>query len=58
MIQPDEDALLQGIELRWTCGVVAGAMCAHCYMELARKAHELATENVALRDRLEGERPA
>lgn len=38
--------------LSWTCGHEAGAACAQCYMELARKAHELATEVVRLRELL------
>jgi hypothetical protein len=28
----------------WTCGHVAGAMCAECYRQLAAKAHELAEQ--------------
>jgi len=35
---------------QWTCGHVAGAMCAECYRLLAQKAHELAEENSRLRD--------
>jgi len=37
----------------WTCGHVAGAVCAECYHILARCAHELAEENFALRERID-----
>lgn len=33
----------------WTCGHVAGAMCAECHRLLAGRAHELAEENARLR---------
>jgi outer membrane murein-binding lipoprotein Lpp len=36
----------------WSCGHVAGSMCAECYRELAAKAHELAEDNDSLRDQL------
>lgn len=36
----------------WTCGHRAGAMCAECYRELARKAGELAEEGRLLREEL------
>lgn len=33
----------------WSCGHVAGAMCQECFRVLARRAHELAVENLALK---------
>lgn len=48
-------------EYEWTCGHSAGSMCQECYRILARKAHELAEENLELRsevERLRRERPA
>jgi len=36
----------------WTCGHVAGAMCAECYRLLAQRANALAEENERLRDEL------
>ncbi len=41
------------LDWQWTCGHVAGAMCAECYRELARRAHELSEENDRLRERLQ-----
>jgi len=48
-----EDLLPVGTEAQWTCGHVAGAVCAECYRLLAQKAHELAEENQRLRDELD-----
>ena len=36
----------------WTCGHVAGSMCAECYRILAQVAHGIAEENRELRDEL------
>jgi heterodisulfide reductase subunit B len=36
----------------WTCGHVAGGMCAECYRVLAAKAHELVEQNDQMRDRI------
>lgn len=36
----------------WTCGHVASWVCAECFRELAAKAHQLAEENLMLRDRV------
>jgi DNA-binding transcriptional regulator PaaX len=47
-----EDLLPPGTEAEWTCGHVAGAMCAECYRILAERAHELAEENQRLRDNI------
>ena len=35
----------------WTCGHVSGAMCAECFRVLARRANELAEENLSFRAR-------
>jgi hypothetical protein len=37
-------------KLEWSCGHVAGSMCAECYSELAGKANKLAAENILLRE--------
>lgn len=47
-----EDLLPPGTEAVWTCGHVGGAHCAECYRILARRAAELAEENLALREEL------
>lgn len=47
-----EDLLPPASEAEWTCGHVAGAVCAECYRILAAKANELAEENIRLREEL------
>jgi len=47
-----KDLLPPNTEAEWTCGHVAGAVCAECYRLLAQKAHELAEENQRLRDEI------
>lgn len=39
-----------GVPVDWVCGHNATAMCATCYQDLAIKAHELAEENIELRE--------
>jgi len=46
------DLLPPNTEAEWTCGHVAGAVCAQCYRELANAAHQLAEENERLHERL------
>jgi hypothetical protein len=46
------DLLPPNTEAEWTCGHVAGAVCAECYRQLAAKAHALAEENRRLRDEI------
>ena len=46
------DLLPPNTEAEWTCGHVAGAVCAQCYRELANAAHQLAEENERLRDEI------
>jgi len=48
-----QDLLPTGTEAEWTCGHVGGAMCAECYRILAAKAHELAEDNLRLREEVE-----
>ena len=36
----------------WSCGHVAGSMCAECYRILALRAHALAKENLELRSEM------
>lgn len=50
-----EDTLPPGTVAEWSCGHTGGAVCAECYRILARKANELAAENLRLRDSLEDE---
>jgi len=38
------------MEIEWTCGHVAGSVCAECHLMLIRKANDLARENMALRE--------
>jgi hypothetical protein len=47
-----EDLLPPKTEAEWTCGHVGGAMCVECYRILAARAHELAEENLQLRERV------
>jgi hypothetical protein len=47
-----QDLLPAGTEAEWTCGHVGGAVCAECHRLLAARAHELAEENLALREEL------
>jgi Zn ribbon nucleic-acid-binding protein len=49
-----EDLLPAGTQAEWTCGHIAGAVCAECYRQLAQKAHELAEENIRLRGFVSG----
>jgi hypothetical protein len=44
-----EDLLPAGTAAEWTCGHTGGAHCAECYRILARRAHQLAEENMELR---------
>jgi len=37
----------------WSCGHTAGAMCQECYRLLAARAHELAEENLGVREALQ-----
>jgi hypothetical protein len=39
-------------EAEWTCGHVAGAVCAECHRILIQRANELAEENLRLRERV------
>jgi len=48
-----EDLLPPDTEAEWSCGHVAGAVCAECWRLLAQRAHELAEENQRLRDMIE-----
>jgi len=48
-----EDLLPPNTETEWTCGHVAGAVCAECFQELARRANQLAEENMRLHLELE-----
>jgi len=48
-----EDLLPPNTETEWTCGHVAGAVCAECFQELARRANQLAEENMRLTLELE-----
>jgi hypothetical protein len=52
MTERFEDGLPPNTEAVWTCGHVGGAVCAECYRELARRAHELVEENDRLREQL------
>jgi len=47
-----EDLLPPKTETEWTCGHVGGAMCQECFRILAARAHELAVENLSLKDRI------
>ena len=47
-----EDLLPPKTEAEWSCGHVAGAVCAECYRQLAQRANELAEENQRLRDEI------
>jgi hypothetical protein len=47
-----EDLLPPNTEAEWTCGHIAGAVCAECHRILAQRANELAVENIRLRDRV------
>jgi hypothetical protein len=49
MAERFEDRLPPGTVAVWTCGHEAGAVCAECYRDLARKAHELQEEVDRLR---------
>lgn len=42
------DEMVPGL-MEWTCGHHATAVCSECYRLLAKKAHELAEENMRLR---------
>ena len=44
--------IAEAFKEEWTCGHVAGAMCAECYHNLAQRAHELTVENFLLREAL------
>lgn len=48
-IHPALDTQLFARREPWTCGHVAGAMCAECYRLLAQRAHELAEEVIERR---------
>ena len=52
MVARLEDFLAPHQQVEWTCGHFAGAVCAECYRILAARAHELAEENLRLRDAL------
>jgi hypothetical protein len=41
-------ALINADPAEWTCGHTAGMVCAECHQILARKATELAAENMRL----------
>lgn len=47
-----EDLLPPNTEAEWTCGHVGSAMCAECYRILASKAHDLAEENLQLKQEI------
>lgn len=41
---------ISNIPGEWTCGHIAGSVCAECHRILAAKAHELAEENIRLKE--------
>jgi hypothetical protein len=50
MIDTSEPAGGKALIAEWTCGHLAGSMCAECFRELAMKAGELAEEGRLLRE--------
>lgn len=37
----------------WSCGHICGSMCQECFRLLAARAHELAEENMRLREEVD-----
>ena len=48
-----EDLLPPGTKAEWSSGHIGGAVCKECYLELARRANELAAEVALLRERVD-----
>jgi hypothetical protein len=45
---------ISNVPEEWSCGHVAGSVCAECFRLLAAKAHELAEENIRLKENEDG----